>query len=133
MAKKNQIRIDFEGNQFVLGIASNERIWKLCWEVNKSLNINLSTELQTLSRPSAPPEYSDYTTDSDFDFTMVENLDQSSRIPKVARQFRYWLIIKPKRDKSPDLADFMSRLKTSEQISMVVDLTALNQEKSFLP
>ena len=41
MAKRVKIKGAFEYQYYVIGIASDERIWKLCFEINNSLTINL--------------------------------------------------------------------------------------------
>jgi hypothetical protein len=133
LAKNNRIKLDFDGATYVLGLASNERIWKLCWELNQALKLTLGNEVPDFSRPAGGSDYNDLESDPDFEYFLIENTNKTAKIAKIAQSFRYWLVIKPHQQKVPDLETMIRKLKSAEAISMVMDLTPFNQDKPFLP
>lgn len=133
MAKTNRIKLEVEGASFVLGLASLERSWKLCWEVNQALDLQLSSDNPELHLPTAEPVFADAETDPDFEYLLMENTGRGAKVPRAAQPFRYWLIIKPRRQKEPDLAALINRLKAAPAVTLVMDLTPFNLEKPFLP
>jgi hypothetical protein len=133
VAKNNYIKLEFDAPVHVLGIASNEKIWRVAWVINAELETNMSTGLQEVTTVGGPELYQDFTSDPDFDYCLFEHNDKSRKVPKKAREFRFWLTLKPKRDKAPDLAALVTRLRQLENISLVVDLSQEENIQQFLP
>ena len=125
MAKKNYIKIDFEAPLAIIGIASNEKIWKVCWGINQHLGLNLIAGRQELSELNARDQYEDLESDPDLEYTLIDK-DQLrvKRIPKAAKGFRFWLTLKLKREATPDITGIVSRLNEIRDISLAVDLSA---------
>ena len=71
--------------------------------------------------------------DSDFDYFFFENSFKSNKVPKLARQFRYWLVIRPKKDRIPEVKGILRALTEIENISLAHDLTNEKDIKKLLP
>ena len=89
VSKKNILNLDFEVEATVIGIASNEKIWKLCWKVNQVLGISLATAEEDVTRVKGPVLYNDFESDHAFDYTLFENDLKPSQGTKLSRQFRF--------------------------------------------
>ena len=117
----------------VLGVASNDKIWKVTWKINQGLELNLSSREDKSSMIAGPIVYTDFESDSDFDFQFFEAAFETRKVPRLARQFRFWLVIKPKRDVMPDVAQFLKALAGIDSISLAHDLTEEKDIKKLLP
>lgn len=133
MAKKNVLDLQHDHPVTVIGIASNEMIWRLCWKVNQALGLNLAAEDGDVTRVREPQRYEDYETDPDTDFLLFEQELKPSQGSRLARQFRYWLVVKPKRDVLPGTADLIHRIGTIDVVSMCHDLTAEKDILKLIP
>ncbi len=135
MAKKNFLNLDFEHEATVVGIASNEKIWKLCWKLNQVLGCNLATAEEDVTRVKGPALYTDFETDHAFDYTLFEANLKPTQGSKLARQFRFWLVLKPKRDGDEpiDTAPILQALTGIDIISLVHDISEEKDIKKLLP
>ena len=133
MAKKNVIKLEFDVPAHVLGVASNDRIWKICWKINQALDLQLATAEEDVHRVKGPELYTDFETDHDFDYIFFENNLKASKVPKLARQFRYWFVIKAKKEAEPDLAKFLEALRGIDIVSLAHDLSNEKDIKKLLP
>jgi hypothetical protein len=134
VAKKNVLNLDFELEATVIGIASNEKIWKLCWKLNQVLGTNLEKADEDVTRVMGPAMYTDFESDQAFDYTLFENDLKPSQGTKLARQFRFWLVIKPKRDGATlDISQILQPLSTIDIVSLVHDISEEKDIKKLLP
>jgi hypothetical protein len=133
VAKKNVLDIDFDQPATVIGIASNDKIWKLCWKLNQVLSINLATAEDDVTRVKGPILYIDAETDPRFDYTFFENDLKPSQGTKLSRQFRYWLVVKNKKDESPDKGELLKNVATIDIVSLAHDLSDEKDIKKLLP
>lgn len=133
MARKNVIKLDYQPPLTVLGIASNDKVWKVCWKINQELGLNLSSQEEGMARLTGPELYRDEESDLDFDYVFFENTFQSRKVPKLARQFRFWLVIKSARDREPDTTLLLERLQKIDVISLAHDLSQEKDIKKLLP
>ncbi len=133
MARKNLIKLDFDSPTSVLGIASNEKIWKLCWGINQELNLNLSSAEERLAEVEGNVNYTDFESSSDFDFFLIENNFPGKKVSKLAKKFRYWLVIRQVREEQPELPELLTQLARVEAISLALDLSEEKDIKKLLP
>ncbi|HHG85464.1 MAG TPA: hypothetical protein ENJ82_12025 [Bacteroidetes bacterium] len=133
MAKKNVIKLEFDSPVAVIGVASNEKIWKICWGINQKLNLKLATEQQDVMRVKGPETYSDIDSNPDFEFYFMENTFKSNKVSKLAKQFRFWLVIRPAKDELPDVAALLKMLAQIDNISLAHDLSNEKDIKNLLP
>ncbi len=133
VAKNNYIRLELDSQAYVLGIASNEKIWRVVWAINAEMAIDMATGHQEVTSVGGPELYQDLATDPDFEYCLFEPNDKSKKVPRKAREFRFWLSLKPKRDKAPDVTALVTRLRQLENISLVVDLSQEENIQQFLP
>ena len=134
MARKNVIKVEFETPLTVLGIASNEKIWKVVWGLNQELGLELSSSNQDVSTHLELADlYTDSETDFNFDYSLFENTLQSRKVPPLARKFRFWLVIRQKRDTAPDVTALLSQLGKIDVVTLAHDLTQEKDIKKLLP
>ncbi len=133
MAKGKNIKIEFNTPVWVIGIASNERIWKLCWELNKELDLNLTTGSRDLIQAGAGEFYLDQESFPNFEYCLLENNFKKKSQTALARQFRYWLVIKPYQEAVPEIEAIMGNLKEISSISLAVDLSKEKEINKILP
>lgn len=133
MGKNNYIKLEFDAHAYILGIASTDKIWKVVWVINTELGLDMSTGAQDVTAASGMELYQDIDSDPDFEYTLFENSEKSRKVSKKAREFRFWLALKPKREKVPDLENLIRRLRGLGNISLVVDLTDEENIQKLMP
>lgn len=133
MAKKNVIKLEMDSPATVLGVASNDKIWKVCWKINQGVELNLSSQEEPSAMLAGPTVYTDYESDSDFDYQFFEADTSSRKVPRLARQFRFWLVIKPKRDLAPDVKELLKKLAGIDSITLAHDLSEEKDIKKLIP
>ena len=133
MAKKNVIKLEFDFPAAVLGIASNDRVWKVCWKINQQLGLELATAEDDVHRVKGPELYTDNDSDPDFEYVFFENSLKSKKTPPLARQFRYWLVIKPNRELEPPVSHLLAELSKIDVVSLAHDLSNEKDIKKLLP
>jgi hypothetical protein len=134
VAKKNVLNLDFEHEATIIGIASNEKIWKLCWKLNQVLGLNLATAEDDVTRVKGPAMYTDFETDALWDYTLFENDLKPSQGTKLARQFRFWLVVKAKRDGATlEVQPITQAIADIDIVSLVHDISAERDIKKLLP
>lgn len=133
MGKNNYIKFDFEAPAYVVGVASNDRIWKLCWNINQLLDLNLASARQEVVDFRPTDIYEDTESSLDYEFAFFENNFKSRKVPKKAREFRFWFVIKLRKEKEPDITSFIRKLNQVENISLAVDLSQEKDIKSLIP
>lgn len=133
VAKKKVIKLDYEPSMTVLGVASNDKVWKVCWKINQQLGLNLSSSEEGMARLTGPELYRDEESDSDFEYLFFENTFQSRKVPPLARQFRFWLAIKAKRDEEPSVEEVLRQLQEIDAVSLARDLSQEKDIKKLVP
>lgn len=133
MAKKNILNLEFELPSAVIGIASNEKVWKVCWKLNQTLGLNLASEQDDVTRVKGPALYADHESDPNFDFVFFENNLKSNQGTKLARKFRFWLVVKLKKELPPDAAALTRKISEIDVISLVHDLSNEKDIKRLIP
>jgi hypothetical protein len=153
LTKRIHIREPFDDQYHVLGIASDAHIWKLCWEINQLLELNLvkkekeAPQREELNRAEEvlaslfkenelqPPSgvqhyYEDLESERNVEYTLFES--DRSLSPKEAKPFRYFLMIMSTGEYKPDLAPMILRLNQSEIILSSVDISDIKNIKNIL-
>lgn len=133
MAKKNVLDLDFDHPIAVIGIASNDKIWKLCWKLNQALALNLATAEDDVTRVKGPVLYTDFETHAQHDYTLFENNLKPSQGTKLSRQFRYWLTVLGSKDAPPDATKLLQAVSRIDIVSLAVDLSDEKDIKKLLP
>ena len=133
MAKKKIIHLDFEAPGSVIGLASNEKVWKLAWKINQVLGLTMATEEEGFARLEGPELYQDLSTDADFEYVLFENGFKAPKVSKLAQQFRFWLLIRHKREVKPDVEGICKQLGAIDIVSLVRDLTHEKDIQKLLP
>ncbi len=133
MARKNLIKLEFDTPASVLGIASNEKIWKLCWGINQELSLSLASAEEQVSEVSGNVIYTDFESSSDFDYFLFENNFPGRKVSRLAKKFRYWLVIRQVREENPDLETLLANLSKVDTISLAHDLSDEKDIKKLLP
>ena len=118
----------------VLGIASNEKIWKLCWKINQELEIDLSTGESQANALNSRGIYTSLQENNAFEFTLFDkNLTSSRKIPKNLKEFRYFFVIRQLSDREPEVKNYLKALNSIDIISIAVDVTEVKDIKSIIP
>ncbi len=134
MAKKNVLDLGFEQDATVIGIASNDKIWKLCWKLNQELGLNLATAAHDVTQARGPELYTDFDSDPALDYTLFETNLKPSQGTKLARQFRFWLVVKAKRDDAAiDPGALKQSISAIDIVSLVQDISEEKDIKKLLP
>lgn len=133
MAKKNVHLLESDSPSSVVGVASNDKIWKICWNINQQLGLQLASAPEDVTQVKGPELYTDFDSDADFDYYFFENSFKSNKVPKLARQFRYWMVIRPKKDRILEVKGILRALTEIENISLAHDLTNEKDIKKLIP
>lgn len=132
MTKKKVTKLEIEIPITVLGIASNDKVWKVCWKINQQLETKLASRADS-SVLAESETYVDFESDPDFDFLLIENAFQGRKVTRLAKKFRFWLVIKQKRDAKADIKSLLSSLSQIDIISLALDLSTEKDIKKLLP
>lgn len=133
VAKKNVLDFGIDPSATVIGIASNDKIWKLCWKLNQALSINLATAEDDVTRVKGPVLYTDLDSDPHFEYTFFENNLKATQGTKLSRQFRYWLVVSSKKDEAPDSQTLMQAVTAIDIVSLAHNLSEEKDIKKLLP
>ena len=152
MAKKIQLE-NWEESEAILfvGIASDERIWKLCWEINRLLQIDMkAVEKDTFEAKTEPFKewaaehrlfsfsseednifYQDDKSRKDQDFLLFSA--RFTERSKGLRAFRYLFVIRYEGELFTSKQELISLVNSSPIILSAVDLTDYNDLNTQLP
>lgn len=154
MSKRFQISQADDYQYFVIGIASDERIWKVCWEINQHLDlqllfreINPETVKQINENPSTGiislfsrtdwqktdwwrEYYEDTSSHSELEFALFAN--DLSISPKKVHPFRYFFLIRASGDNWHGLKSMLSQLNQIRAIRSAVDITGVKNINSII-
>ncbi|MEL6590923.1 MAG: hypothetical protein AAFQ68_12615 [Bacteroidota bacterium] len=155
MTKRVHIQGAHDYDESIIGIASDEKVWKLCFEINNLLEINLlekglsseddprtqeiekAEEDSLFTRKSLSPikrplrNYEDTNSDRGREFALFAI--KSADLPATIRAFRYFLLIRAIDPPPPDLVSIVSKLNSSALIRSAVDLSNVKNIKSLIP
>lgn len=152
MARKVYIEQSFDYQLLVIGIASTERVWKLCHEVNRALGISLQeSRSEHPGGPAEPPAtdspeglfgqeapggaagpyYEDHSSHPEWEYALAAL--PAARLPREARAFRYALLVRCAGTAAPDPDDLIARLSTAPAVLSAMDLSQVKNIKSLLP
>ena len=123
MAKKNTIKDDFSGKDAVIGISSNEKIWKVAWELNRALGMNLEVSSPAGVLEGEEQGYEDRATSKDLEFFLIENRPGKKKLPAIVKEFRFWLFLRPQKETLPDTEKWIGRIRKIPGISLAVDIS----------
>lgn len=131
--RKNHIETESGVPPIVLGLASNERIWKLCWEINQALNLNISAGTDDGSGTPARDIYADTESDPKHDYFLLENNAPPKKLSAKAKTFRFFLVVRPIEKEEFDLKTLLNPLSEIDIVSLAVDLSAEKDINKFIP
>lgn len=138
----------------VIGIASDERIWKLCWSINQHLGLNLvrhepdSETSAAAEQASSPPHaplfpiqklgsrpwlkeyYEDIEAEGGLEYALFANEPTIS--PKIVRAFRYFLLIRSRKESSFDRTKVVQTLNNVDIILTAVDITEVENINNII-
>ncbi|MEZ4829524.1 MAG: hypothetical protein R3C61_25055 [Bacteroidia bacterium] len=153
MTKRIDIQNLFDYQYVVIGIASNDHIWKLCYEINRQLGLNLTereldegkteenassdttstglfdaTDLSFGDRPLA--YYEDMISDSRYEYILRK--PDPNYLPKEARPFRFFFLVRTHDNPLPESADLIGRLSLSASVLSAVDISHIKNIKQLV-
>lgn len=152
--KKVKLEESADYQYLIIGIASAEPVFKLCWEINDSLNWSLkkaeidifhftetSDSLAQKVRPllfepdSIQPETTNYYEDHDnFPREEIALFEVSPhKIPKEIRAFRYILLLRSLKAQLPESVSLIQTLNELSFVISAIDITHLKNIKQILP
>jgi hypothetical protein len=162
VAKRIQhIAEDFDYHYSIIGLASDDPIWKLCWQINQNLNLDLKKgDIEKLYGAEDPELASDFTPAIENVKTLFEgyefetpqkvvdyyeDLESAPRrefalfehslrpSPKEAKVFRYFFLIRSPHDPPGDLEGYLEKLNAIPSILYAVDITGIRNIKQIIP
>lgn len=149
MAKRLSFTEDAENQDVVLGIATDVRSWKLCYEINHILEINLknislfhpnpddSTVLSSQERLNLPT--SPYLQERFEDLESVDHTEyilytkDPQKLPKESKPFRFFLLIRSISALSLEADVMIRRLMKVDIIHSVVNFSDYKHLQHLLP
>ncbi len=150
MAKRIEFSHTTDFQDLVIGIATDVRSWKLCYELNQILGLQLRNTDHPHPKepiPDQDPEYSLLPPDSAGPFVEEFYEDHDSfpsrevvlyskdpqNIPAEARPFRFFLLIRSEIGQQTLPGALLSALGQSPLITSAVDLSSIKQLQHLLP
>ncbi|MDX2247365.1 MAG: hypothetical protein SF052_11335 [Bacteroidia bacterium] len=154
MIKRIEIQDVFDYQCVVIGLASHEHIWKLCYEVNLHLGLNLTEKELEKGKNGAPhiPEkkpdqglfedseltpddrplayYEDLHSDSRFEFILCK--PDPNHLPKDARPFRFFFLVRAHDYPLPGSAELVERLSQLPTVLSAVDISHIKNIKQLV-
>ena len=121
--RKKIIRENEEFPAVAFGVSSNEKIWKLAWELNRALSLNLALNNNEEISGEKNEVYSSLHPGGDFDYYLMDHASTGKKIPPKAREFRYWLFIKPRDSALADVNTLLLQLRSVKIISLAMDIS----------
>ncbi|RMG18894.1 MAG: hypothetical protein D6730_22305 [Bacteroidetes bacterium] len=149
MARRRvHIEKSFDYHRFVIGVASNERIWKLCWELNRELGISLKkrdiagdlppeADQQAAQEPAlfqgqeveAPGAYYE---DTESKARMEFVVCTPKAMMRELTAYRYLFIIRFSAP-APDISSFLSKIQSIPAVIAAVDLSTFKNINQIVP
>ncbi len=143
-----------EYQQLIIGIASDEPIFKLCWEMNESHGWGLKKIDLALDEPAQSTHslaekirpllfnpdnfqndvsvcYEDHDSFPRVDMVLFEAFSQ--KIPKEIRAFRYILLFRSDEGSLPETVSLIQKLNALSFVISAIDITHLKNIKQILP
>ena len=123
MAKKTTIKDNFSGQDAIIGISSNEKIWKLAWELNRSLALNLEVPAPSAILEGAEQGYEDRESSGEFEFFLLENRPGKKKLPAIVKEFRFWFFLRPHKTALPETQGWIDKIRKLPGIILAVDIS----------
>ena len=123
MAKKTTIKDNFSGQDAIIGISSNEKIWKLVWDLNKALGIKLEVSAPAGILEGEEQGYSDRESSTDFEYFLIENRPGKKKLPAIVKEFRFWFFIRPQKETTPETQKPIITIRKIQGVSLAADIT----------
>ncbi|MFK7924196.1 MAG: hypothetical protein AB8H47_19715 [Bacteroidia bacterium] len=155
MTKRVHIEGAHDYDEYIIGIASDERVWKLCFELNNILNINMLDERSSTNEDVKENEINPQNKDLLFETKALESVKRplqyyedtnsirgrefalfvadSTNLPKTVRAFRYFLLLRIIDPPPPDLNKLIELLNGSALVRSAVNITHVKNIKSLIP
>jgi hypothetical protein len=147
LAKRLHITNSPDYQWVIIGIASEERIWKVCYAINQQLGLRLKERRTEAPEkpaeaplfeqdsaafpPSAAAYYEDMETFSRHEYVLLPA--KRRNLPPEARGFSFLLLIHADTSELPAPAAVIEKLLRAEIIRSAVDLSQVNNIKHILP
>ena len=155
MAKRIQIQKEDDYHYQIIGIASDERIWKVCYEINNLLKLRLKARPLDYAIPHDDTDlsenqqilfeqmeesggledsryYEDIETNKRVEYALFVQPVRSS-LPKETKPFRYFFLIRSADQSPQDTGQIINALGSSTVIRSAVDITHIKQIKKLIP
>ena len=129
MKKYHTLECDYDYNIVVLAINSHSKAYKLCWALNKTLELNFEiTDAHKINKDLIFTRYKSKNTDG-VEFNLLLNRSKKGYMIPSKKSINYFLIIKKdrfliKKDK------FLSKLRAINDILLVFELEVDKEKNS---
>lgn len=155
MTKRVHIEGAYDYDEYIIGIASDERVWKLCFELNNILNINMLDDRNLTIEDATENDNDPQNVDLLFEAKALKPVKQSlqyyedtnsirgrefalfvadnANLPKTIRAFRYFLLIRIIDPPPPDLTVLVEQLNGSALVRSAVNISNVKNIKSLIP
>ena len=152
MTKRVKIEYSFDCQFTGIGIASDERIWKLCFEINQSLGINLkkwdsypdfaekkpteTTENQLLFEDDFTPQnaspdnyYIDTTSNSRIEYILCR--PKRGLVPREVRMFRFFFFARSLKYPLPQADEIAFCINQISIVLSAIDISHIKNIKNL--
>jgi hypothetical protein len=153
LTKRVKIEYSFDYQFIGIGIASNEHIWKLCFEINQTLGINLLNQKdftnfippkkvdipdnqllfqaeKLAQTPSSDNYYIDTTSNSRIEYILCS--PERGLIPREARMFRYFFFARSLKYPLPKLDEILLRFNQISIVLSAIDISNIKNIKHLV-
>lgn len=134
---KHLLLDDFDYDFFVIGITCHAKDYRLCWAINKLLNINLEkdTDIELTSKKGKTSKHSCYYYLDDFtekEYRLISNKSESNLLVKEQKQADFYLLLYENDNET--VKEILSELRTINIILMCfeVNITTLKSKENLL-
>lgn len=117
---------------FVFGINSHVKLYKLCWEINKKLNMNFVKTKNHINPENKKQNFERfvfYDKNNDFQYNIISNTSKEGRLYLNNKNTNYFLIIE---GSSVDLQETIENLRSINDVLLVFHLN-LSKIDSITP
>ena len=138
--KKNKLEIEYSYNFELLGVRTSLKGYKLAWELNKILKINLVKQEDLVvhfkrGQTSAYDHYSFRTTLNDFHLFKNRPLEAENAVPELVPEFPHFdFIIMTQSEENLSgnrLQEYLRAIPSVELVTLI-PLTSLKSKDSFI-
>lgn len=134
---KHLLLDDFDYDFFVIGITCHAKDYRLCWAINKMLNINLEKEndIELRDKKGKTSKHSCYHFVDEFtekEYRLVSNKSENNFLVKEQKQADFYLLLYE--NDTETVREILTQLKTINIILMCfeVNITTLKSKENLL-